>query len=202
MWSGARKGGREQYWAKESDRCLFGKGQEEPIRRKGSMKSIGPALGAAAREVVWGEWLFVQLTSGMSPGKADWWHSPVQPGMVGEAVPVTFGKCGELSLAPSWFFFLRALGTQRLVPELRVPGSCLLFPLLPAAEGCLSGLVPRDVPICSTPSRALFLLFFLEVPRGKSCVGAKPLEPGHHGEPLIHAHLVVRWRVEPGQRGV
>lgn len=55
MWSRARKEGRQQYWAKESDHCLFGKSQEEPIRRRGSMKSIGPALGAAAREVVWGQ---------------------------------------------------------------------------------------------------------------------------------------------------
>lgn len=52
MWSRARKEGREQYCVKESDRCPFGKGQEEPIRRRGSVKSIGPALGVAAREVV------------------------------------------------------------------------------------------------------------------------------------------------------
>ena len=36
-----------------------------------------------------------------------------------------------------------------------------LFPLLPAAavEGCLPGLVPRDVPSCSTPSRAACFWF-------------------------------------------
>ena len=37
----------------------------------------------------------------------------------------------------------------------------LLFPLLPAAavEGCLPGLVPRDVPSCSTPGRAACFCF-------------------------------------------
>lgn len=57
---------------------------------------------AAAGEVAWGKRLFAHLVGGMSPRKAGWWQSLVQPPMFGRECLLPLGSV--LPLAPSYSF--------------------------------------------------------------------------------------------------
>lgn len=161
-------------------------------------------LGTAAREVACGELLFASLVGDMFS-----WEDRLVTGP-GSALDGGWGPClwplGRVgSPRPLPGAFPEGFGSPDAGPwaqSTRCRELGLLLPLLPpaaAAEGCLPGLVPRDVPACSAPGRPTcscstswkFLVGSLvwEKARGTSSLRWAP-----------DAHLVARWMAEPGQR--
>lgn len=167
-------------------------------KEEGLREVSGSCLGAAAAEVSWGQRLFAQLVCGISPGKADGRQSLVQLGEVaGSHACSPWGAWG----APLDLFLVLSPDSSGH-PEAGpwAPGTrCRelgLFPLLPAAEGCLLGLVPRDMRTCSTPGRDTCFCSS----SWRSLVGtgmrAKPMAPGPCYGQLAHICLVAGLREE------
>lgn len=201
MWNRAKMEGKEQYWKKESNVAASG----EKVGRRG--RSQG-GEGAPWNERVLPGGCSRRLGLGRAAiCPASRWHVSPEGRLVaktGAAWHDGWGPCllplGSVGSSP-WLLTC-AFSCRLWVPRgwsldsgHQVQGAWLVSF---ASSG--GRLFARDVPACSRPRRAMFLLFFLEVPSGQSGVGVKSRELGCCYGHLTHTHLVARWRAEPGQR--